>query len=231
MRRLLLVTHRSIEQEGGPAARWRAFARYLSEHGWELDVLSAAERPGASEFDAGSRAVSARAVVMSRAARLGAPDVHACRRATRRAAAVDAVDPRGARALRRRIEHARPSGARERAAARGAARSASRRPGARAADRRAARSVGRQPRVRRRRARALEASRTGCCGDARRVIACTPEAVADLRRRHPLLAERVVEMSNGFDPEVRAIAARALRRSEPAPQRAPRVLTLLHSAR
>ena len=41
MKRLLLVTHRALPQEGGPTARWRAFVRYLPDHGWEVDVVSA----------------------------------------------------------------------------------------------------------------------------------------------------------------------------------------------
>src|SRR6202161_3971056 len=74
MRRLLLVTHRSIEQAGGPAGRVRAFARYLPEYGWEVDVLSAPARPGAAEFDAdSSRAVAARGATMARVARLTEP--------------------------------------------------------------------------------------------------------------------------------------------------------------
>src|SRR5580693_2929169 len=74
MRRLLLVTHRSIEQAGGPAARWRAFVRYLPEQGWEVDVLSAVERSGTSEFDIHtSRAVATRANVMAQVARLSEP--------------------------------------------------------------------------------------------------------------------------------------------------------------
>ncbi len=37
---------------------------------------------------------------------------------------------------------------------------------------------------------------------AHRTIACTPEAVSDLRLRHPTLAERIVEIPNGFDPQI-----------------------------
>ncbi len=37
---------------------------------------------------------------------------------------------------------------------------------------------------------------------ARRVVACTPEAVSDLRMRHPGISEQVVEIPNGFDPEI-----------------------------
>ena len=47
VRRLLLVSHRPIDQAGGPAARWRSFSRHLPEHGWEVDVVSAG---GGDEF-------------------------------------------------------------------------------------------------------------------------------------------------------------------------------------
>ncbi len=40
---------------------------------------------------------------------------------------------------------------------------------------------------------------------ARRVIACTPEAVSDLCLRHQEIVERFVEIPNGFDPEIRSI--------------------------
>jgi glycosyltransferase involved in cell wall biosynthesis len=43
--------------------------------------------------------------------------------------------------------------------------------------------------------------------DARRVVACTPEAVSDLRVRHPSLGTRAVEIANGFDPAILSIAA------------------------
>jgi hypothetical protein len=42
------------------------------------------------------------------------------------------------------------------------------------------------------------------------IVACTPEAVSDLRLRHPELGDRIVEISNGFDPEIRSIAMRQI---------------------
>ena len=53
LRRVLLVSHRPIDQAGGPAARWRSFSRHLPEHGWEVDVVSAG---GGDEFAAPERA-------------------------------------------------------------------------------------------------------------------------------------------------------------------------------
>jgi hypothetical protein len=53
VKRLLLVSHRPIDQAGGPAARWRLFARHLPEDGWEADVVSAGD---GDEFAAPERA-------------------------------------------------------------------------------------------------------------------------------------------------------------------------------
>jgi glycosyltransferase involved in cell wall biosynthesis len=230
VRRLLLVTHRSIEQEGGPAARWRAFARYLPEHGWEVDVLSAAERAGASEFDSrASRAVTARAAVMARVGRSTEPIF--------RLAGVrpDALPlsmlwvPRGVLLVRRRIE----PGDHDVVLATGPP----------MAGLLAARlGVGsRIPLVVELRdlwagspafdadGDVLSRVEDWLLRDARRVVACTPEAVADLRWRHPRLGERVVEMSNGFDPEVRSIARRRDEANAQGEDRSSRTLTLLHS--
>ena len=69
VRRLLLVSHRSIDQAGGPAARWRSFSRHLPEHGWEVDVVSAA---GADEFASPQKA-QRRARVMESAGKLTDP--------------------------------------------------------------------------------------------------------------------------------------------------------------
>jgi glycosyltransferase involved in cell wall biosynthesis len=63
VRKLLLVSHRPIDQAGGPAARWRSFSRHLPEHGWELDVVSA---HGGDEFAAPAKA-ERRAKVMETA--------------------------------------------------------------------------------------------------------------------------------------------------------------------
>jgi hypothetical protein len=53
VKRLLLVSHRPIDQAGGPAARWRLFARHLPEDGWEADVVSVGD---GDEFAAPERA-------------------------------------------------------------------------------------------------------------------------------------------------------------------------------
>jgi glycosyltransferase involved in cell wall biosynthesis len=69
VQRLLLVTHRPIDQGGGPAARWRSFAAHLTELGWEVDVVSAR---GGDEFASPDRART-RAKVMETAGRIADP--------------------------------------------------------------------------------------------------------------------------------------------------------------
>jgi glycosyltransferase involved in cell wall biosynthesis len=230
MGRLLLVTHRSIEQDGGPAARWRAFARYLPEHGWEVDVLSATERVGSAEFDVGgSRAVAARAAVMAEIGRLSGPLF--------RFAGVrpDALPlsmlwvPRGALLIRRRIAESAPDVVLA--------------SGPPLAGPLAARVgvPGRVPLVVELRdlwagspafdagGRVLSHVEDWLLVKTRRVVACTAAAVSDLRRRHPDLDGRIAEIPNGFDPEIRSIVASAAHIDPPREDRAHRVLTILHS--
>jgi len=64
---------------------------------------------------------------------------------------------------------------------------------------------------------------------ARRVVACTPEAVSNLRLRHPDLARRTVEIPNGFDPEIRSIGALGSRNDSKRANGRAGALTLLHS--
>jgi glycosyltransferase involved in cell wall biosynthesis len=228
--RLLLVTHRSIEQDGGPAARWRAFARYLPEHGWEVDVLSAAERLGASEFTAGaSRSVTARAAAMHQAARLSRPAFGLA------GVRPDALPlsmlwvPRGALLVRRRIEESDPDVVLA--------------SGPPIAGPLAAR-VGVPPRIPLivelrdlwagspafdDGGRVLSKVEDWLLGRARRVVACTAAAVSDLRLRHPDLDGRIVGIPNGFDPEIRSMAASSVTREPEREDRSRRILTILHS--
>jgi glycosyltransferase involved in cell wall biosynthesis len=206
MRRLLLVTHRSIEQAGGPAARWRAFARYLPEYGWEIEVLSAAERMGTSEFESGnSRAVSARAALMGHVARLSEPIFGLA------GVRPDSMPlsmlwvPRGALLVRRGVARHNPDVVLA--------------TGPPIAGVIAARAgiPDKVPLVLELRdlwagspafdagGRTLSRVEDWLMRRARRVIACTPEAVSDLRLRHPHLGERVVEIANGFDPAITSI--------------------------
>jgi glycosyltransferase involved in cell wall biosynthesis len=64
---------------------------------------------------------------------------------------------------------------------------------------------------------------------ALRVIACTPEAVSDLGVRHPDLGERIVDISNGFDPEIRSIAGAAVDNDAAEQTKSTSTITLLHS--
>jgi len=230
VKRLLLVTHRSIDQDGGPAARWRAFVRYLPEYGWEVDVLSAAEHAGASEFDAGaSRAVARRAAAMAQIGRRSEPLFQYA------GVRPDAVPlsllwvPRGALLVRRRIDERDPDAVLA--------------SGPPIAGPLAAR-LGIRPRV-----PLIVELRDLWAGSpafdagggvlssvedwllrkARYVVACTPEAVSDLRLRHPNLDERVVEISNGFDPEINAMVVLGANVGHERDDRSRRILTLLHS--
>lgn len=230
MRRLLLVAHRSIEQAGGPAARWRAFARYLPEYGWEVAVLSAAERVGASEFDVRtSRAVATRAAMMARVARLSEPFF--CLAGVR----PDSLPlsmlwvPRGAFLVRRQIEQRAPDvvlASGPPIAGLIAARAGVRAPVPLVMELRdlwagnPAFDAG---------GRVLSKVEDWLLRGTRRVVACTPEAVSDLRLRHPELDERLVEIPNGFDPEIRSIAAPGAGSDAAREDRSPRTLTLLHS--
>jgi hypothetical protein len=230
MRRLLLVTHRSIDQPGGPAARWRAFVRYLPEHGWEVDVLSAAEHAGGSEYDsASSRAVATRAAVMTRVGRLSEP---VFRRARVRPDALPVSMswiPRGAMLIRRRIKRQTPDVVLA--------------TGPPIAGPIAARASipADVPLVVELRdlwagnpafdagGRTLSKIEAWLLRESRLVVACTPEAVSDLRLRHPDLERRVVEICNGFDPEIVSIAAARVNGDAPRADRSRRMLTLLHS--
>jgi glycosyltransferase involved in cell wall biosynthesis len=230
MRHLLLVTHRSIDQDGGPAARWRAFARYLPEYGWALDVISAAEHLGASEFDVNaSHTVARRAAIMGRVGQLSEP---AFRLAGVRPDALPLSTlwiARGARLVHRAIEELHPDVVLA--------------SGPPIAGPLAAR-VGRRrhvPLVVELRdlwagspafdggGRALAAIEDWLLRGAQRVVACTPEAVSDLRRRHPQYDRRIVEISNGFDPEINSIAGGDAGAGHERNGRSSPMLTLLHS--
>lgn len=225
MKRLLLVTHRPLPQEGGPTARWRAFVRHLPDHGWDVDVVSAPLRASGVEFvsDEGSaRKVVARARLMGSLGRVAEPFF---RVAGLRPEAVPLSMlwfVNGTRAVRARLREARPDVVLATAPPAVAMFVAGRalpkwgpplvlelrdlwagnpfyeaRPGA--LDRLERRVVTR----------------------AARVVVMTPEAASDVESRHPDAAARVVAISNGFEP------ALLERRGPERPFGEP--LTLLHS--
>jgi glycosyltransferase involved in cell wall biosynthesis len=210
VRRLLLVSHRSIDQAGGPAARWRSFARYLPELGWEVDVVSGR---GGDEF-ASPQSAQARAKVMEPLGRLVAP---AFRLAGLRPEAMPlstAWVPRGAARVRRRL----------RDGAYDAVLATSPPFAALVAARLAADEVPLVIELRDlwagnpafdRGGPVLRRLESWVVGAAAAVIAVTPEAAEDLRRRHP--AARVEEIPNGFEPQLLQM------------RRATSGMTILHS--
>lgn len=223
VKRLLLVTHRAIDQTGGPAARWRSFARHLGDAGWSVDVVAAPQRASAVEFagdERGRRRVEARARVMGAAGRLADP---AFRLLGMRPDALPLSMtwlPRGARAVRRRLDAA-PYDA---VLATGP-------PVVALLAARAAIRPGDPPLLVELRdlwagspafdrgGPLLPAVERYVFARAAAVVVCTPEAADDVRARHP--GARVVEVPNGFEGELLS------RRREDPP--AGRPLTILHS--
>ena len=223
VKRLLLVTHRAVDQAGGPAARWRAFARHLPEAGWHVDVAAAPQRASAVEFAAderGRRRAAARGRVMATVGRLADPAFGVL------GVRPDALPlsmtwlPRGAVAVRRRLE----AGGYDAVLATGPPMVAL------LAARLAVRPGGPPLVVELRDLWAanpafdrggplLPALERFVVARASAVVACTPEAAADLRARHP--SARVHEVANGFEGEL------LQRRREEPP--AGRPLTILHS--
>jgi hypothetical protein len=192
-------------------------------------VLSAAEHLGASEFQQrGSRAVAMRAAVMGRVARLSEPLFGLAKVRPDSMPLSMLWVPRGSLLVRRRVERGPPDVVLA--------------TGPPIAGLIAARAglPPRVPLVMELRdlwagnpafdagGRMLSRVESWLLGKARRVIACSPEAVSDLRLRHPRLDQRVVEIPNGFDPEITSIAAKASRYGV-SQERSPRTHTLLHS--
>jgi Glycosyl transferase 4-like domain len=197
-RRLLLVTHRSIDQVGGPAARWRSLARHLPEHGWDVDVVSAG---GGDEFAAPASA-QARARVMEAAGRVADP---VFRLAGLRPEALPLSTlwiPRGTREIGRRLREGKHD----------AVLATSPPFAALLAARRAVKDVPLIVELRDlwagnpafdRGGPVLRKLESRVVNDAHAVVAVTPEAVEDLRRRHP--DARVEEIANGFEPALIAM--------------------------
>jgi glycosyltransferase involved in cell wall biosynthesis len=225
VKRLLLVTHRAIDQAGGPAARWRSFARHLGDVGWSLDVVAAPQRASAVEFAVDERSlrrVGARARVMAAAGRLADP---AFRLLGVRPEALPLSMtwlPRGAVAVRRRLDAARYDAV-----------VATGPPAVALLAARAAMRAGDPPLFVELRdlwagspafdrgGPLLPALERRVFARAAAIVVCTPDAAADVRARHPDVAARVVEIPNGFEGELLA-----RRRDDPP---AGRPLTILHS--
>ena len=195
VRRLLLVSHRPIGQAGGPAARWRSFARHLPEHGWEVDVVSAG---GAGEF-ASPGGAQARAKVMETAGRLAHP---AFRLAGLRPEALPLSTlwvPRGAREIGRRLR----GGGYDAVLATGPPFAALMAAGRAAGDCPLVvelRDLWAGNQAFDRGGPILRRAEASVVKGAAAVVAVTPEAADDLRRRHP--GARIEEIPNGFEPEL-----------------------------
>jgi glycosyltransferase involved in cell wall biosynthesis len=197
-KRLLLVSHRSIDQAGGPAARWRSFARHLPEHGWEVDVVSAG---GGDEYAAPASA-QARARVMEAAGRVADP---VFRLAGLRPEALPLSMlwiPRGTREIERRLSEEKYDVVLATAPPFAALLAA----------RRAVNSVPLVVELRDlwagnpafdRGGAVLRKLESQVVHDAEAIVAVTPEAADDLRRRHP--GARVDEIPNGFEPDLIAM--------------------------
>jgi glycosyltransferase involved in cell wall biosynthesis len=205
MRRLLLVTHRPIQEAGGPAARWRSFVRYLPENGWEVDVVSPSGR-GQREFATLPQEVRRalrRRRVMARVGRVAEPLF--ARMGLRPEAFPPSMAwiPRASREIRRRLR----TGSYSVIVATGppmsallAARLASR--GDKMPLLVELRDLWADNPAFDHGSRILANAERWVLSGASAIVALTPEATADLHRRHPGLAGRIVEIPNGFEPEL-----------------------------
>jgi glycosyltransferase involved in cell wall biosynthesis len=226
-KRLLLVTHHPLDPAGGASARWRSLATHLPGEGWEVDVSSDPLRLSHAAYAArpeDRRRVDRRARLWSLIARLTSPPFALL---GIRRGAMPLLTPllvaRGARRLRRRLRE----GSYDAVLATGPPMTA-------LLVARAASRDGTPPLVvelrdlwagnptHDRRGGLLRALERWIFGRARAVIACTPEAVQDVARRHPRVADRVLEVPNGFEPQ---LLERRAQHTRPASER----LTIIHS--
>jgi glycosyltransferase involved in cell wall biosynthesis len=207
-RRLLLITHRLPQQHGGPAARWRSLCQRLPEHGWEVDVLAAVPRLAGDEYEASlaaRRALQRRARIMGRIGGLADPAFGMLGVRPEAFPLSMAWIPRGARAVRRRL-----------GAERYDALLATGPPTAALLAARAGRRRGDPPLVVElrdlwahnplfdRRGGLLSALERWVFRSAAAIVTVSPEAAADVSERHPALADRVVDVPNGFEDELLA---------------------------
>jgi glycosyltransferase involved in cell wall biosynthesis len=193
--RLLLVTHRPIDQAGGPAARWRSFARHLPEHGWEVDVVSGR---GGDEFAAPGRA-QARAKVMEALGRVADPAFRVAGLRPEAMPLSTAWAVRGATQVRGRLQD-REYDALLATGPPFAALIAARLAGGRVPLVIELRDLWAGNPAFDRGGPVLRKLEEWVVDGAAAVVAVTPEAADDLRRRHP--GTRVEEIPNGFEPEL-----------------------------
>jgi glycosyltransferase involved in cell wall biosynthesis len=198
VKRLLLVSHRPIDQAGGPAARWRSFSRHLPEHGWEVDVVSAG---GGDEFAAPERA-RRRARIMETAGKVADP-VFRLAGLRPEAMPLSMLWVRGgASEIRRRLA----SGGYDAVLATGppfAALIAARRAGGDVPLVVELRDLWAKNPAFDHGGPVLPRLESWVVHGSAAVIGVTPEAAADLEERHP--AARVEEIPNGFEPALIAM--------------------------
>ena len=211
MRRLLLVTHRSIDQVGGATARWRAFQRYLPEHGWEVDVVSAPVRASGVEFTAdpaAARRVAARARVMAQVGRAADPIAALLGMRPEALPPSMAWAVTGARQISERIASTRPDAVIATAPPMVAVVAARRALGSEAPPFVAEmRDLWAGSPAFDRRGGVLTRVERWAFDRAAAVVVMSPEAHADVAARHPQLAGRIHEIPNGFDPALLEHAA------------------------
>ena len=197
LNRLLLVSHRPIDQAGGPAARWRSFVEHLPEHGWEVDVVSGG---GGDEFASPGRA-QARAKVMETAGRLADPVFRIAGLRPEALPLSTAWAARGATHVRGKLQE-REYDAVLATGPPFAALMAARLARSEVPVVAELRDLWANNPAFDRGGPVLRRAEEWVVGGAAAVIAVTPEAAADLRRRHP--GARVEEIPNGFEPELLA---------------------------
>jgi glycosyltransferase involved in cell wall biosynthesis len=225
MARLLLISHRAPDQPGGPSARWRSLQRHLPPLGWEVDVVSARSHATSSEFpvtERGRRLVALRSWLMSRLRRVAGPTFRFLGTEPPPLSILWLVP--GYLEARRRLrlgDYDAVAATAPPVVALVVARLAMRHSGLPLiidfrdlwAGNPAYDPGG----------RLLPAVERWITARADAIIACTPEAAADIRARHTSVAERVHVIANGFEPELLA------RRHAPRRPDAEGVLEILHS--
>jgi len=222
--RLLLITHRALDQAGGPSARWRSLSRHLPELGWQVDVLSAPSHPTSSEFALDmtqQRFVARRAGLMSPLRTVAGPFFRLL--GTRPLPLSTLWIARGVIEARGRLRRQHYDIV-----------VATAPPMIALVVARLAMASSRLPLIIDLRdlwagnpaydsgGRALTRAEAWVLRRAQAAVVCTPEAAIDLRGRHRTIAARVHVVTNGFEKELLA------RRRAPAP-RGDRMLTILHS--
>jgi glycosyltransferase involved in cell wall biosynthesis len=218
--RLLLVTHRPVTGAGGSVARWRALLPRLRDAGWAVDVVSTS-RDAPEEFDTFevSRA-QRRARFMKVLRGLTGPAFHA-------AGVTPAALPTSMAWVlggTRRVRAQLASKEYDVVLATGppiVAPLALRLAGGSVPAVFELRDLWAGNPAYDRRGGLLGRVESWMFGNAATVVVATAEARADLVRRHPQLEGRVVEIPNGFEPDLLDRRAESAKRA--------RVTTILHS--